>query len=135
MARLPCFFAASALLFAALPAHAGSLPERVLVLALCIAEQAPERVEVVLTNPVEKLLIGLPQVKTMNSITGHGGARFEIHFEGGAGEDDAAGVSRALERSEAGRGAAILSRSLQLGEPLPEAQFFSHRVCGETKRR
>lgn len=135
MARLPCFFAASALLCAALPAHAGSLPERVLVLELCIAEQTPERVEAVLTNPVEKLLIGLPRVKTMNSITGHGGARFEIHFEGGAGEDDAAGLSRALDRSEAGRGAAILSRSLQFGQPLAEARAFGHLVCGEAKRR
>lgn len=135
MARLHYFLTASVLLCAAMPALADSAPERVVVLELCMAEQAPERVEAVLTNPVEKFLIGLPGVKTMNSITGHGGARFELHFEGGAGEDDAANVAQALERSEAGRGAVLLSRSVQLGRPLPDGQAFGHAVCGGAKRR
>jgi hypothetical protein len=135
MSRFQHLFSASVLLLAGLPAHADSRSERVVVLVLCTTEQTPERVEAVLTNPVEKLLIGLPGVKTMNSVTGHGGARFEVHFEGGASEDDAISVAQALDGSETGRGGAILSRSIQLGQPLPEEQTFGHAVCSEAKRR
>ncbi|KFI08719.1 hypothetical protein JN27_02375 [Massilia sp. BSC265] len=126
---------ASALLFAGMPAQADKLPERVVIVELCIAQQSPERVEAVLTNPVEKLLIGLPGVKTLNSITGHGGARFEVHFEDDAGEDDAGSVVQALDGSEPGRGAVVLSRSVQLGQPLTAGQAFGHAVCAEAKRR
>lgn len=135
MARFQYVLAATALLFAAMPARADDVAEQVVILELCIAERSPERVEAVLTNPVEKFLIGLPGVKSMNSITGHGGTRFELHFKGGASEDDAASVAQALERSEAGRSPAILSRSVQLGRPLPDGQGFGYAVCAEAKRR
>ena len=134
MSRFQHLITASALLLAGMPVHADSVPERVVIVELCIAEQSPERVEAVLTNPVEKFLIGLPGVKTMNSITGHGGARFEVHFEGRASEHDAASIAQALERNEAGRAGAVLSRSVQLGQPLTEMQAFSHFVCKARRR-
>lgn len=141
MARLQHFFsahclAAHALLLAAVPsAHAERAPERVVIVELCTAQAGPERVEAMLTNPVEKLLIALPGVATMNSVTGHGGARFEIALKGGASEDDAASVAQALDRSDAGQRATILSRSVQLGQALPHEQAFGHAVCTEAKRR
>lgn len=134
MSRCQHLIAASALLLAGVPDHADAQPEQVVVLELCVAEQAPERIEAALTNPIEKLLMGLPGVQTMNSITGHGGTRFEVHFEGGASKDNVASVAQALDRGTTG-GVAILSRSVQLGLPLPDGQAFGYAFCGAAKRR
>lgn len=99
---------------------------RVVVVEMCVVEQSPERIEAALTTPLEKLLLRLPGVETLNSNTGHGRVTVEIHYKGGASEDDAASVTQAVDRS----GADFLSRSVRLGSPRSDELFFDRRDCG-----
>jgi len=97
---------------------------RVVLVELCVAEQEPERVEAAFTTPIEKLLLGLPGVETINSNTGMGGLALEIHFIGGATDDDAASVNLALDRSAP----LVLGRTVRLNSPSPD-QGFRGRPC------
>ncbi|MCC2971716.1 hypothetical protein [Massilia sp. IC2-476] len=103
---------------------------RVVVVELCVLEQSPERVEAALTTPLEKLLLRLPGVDTLNSNTGHGRVALEIHYKGGASEDDAASVTQAVDRS----GMNFLSSSVRLDSPRGDGLFFDRRDCGATPR-
>jgi Cu/Ag efflux pump CusA len=118
-----CALLASAFLFSARATPGAATPgARVVVATLCVAEQAPERVEAAFTTPLEKLLLGLPGVEMINSNTSYGSVALEIHFKGGASEDDAASVTLALDRSDAG----FLSRSVRLEAPRADG-FSLHR--------
>jgi len=55
-----------------------------------VREQLPERVEATVTNPVERILIKLPRVAEINSMTRDGEVAFELQFEGGANDQDLA---------------------------------------------
>ncbi len=106
-------------------AGAGTPDARVVVVQVCVAEQVPERIETALTTPVEKLLLGLPGVETLNSNTSHGSASFEIHFKGGATEDDAASVTLAVDRSKA----SFLARSVRLDKPRADLLYSGQTGC------
>ncbi len=113
-----------------LPGHAaepGASGSKVVVVVLCVAEQSPERIEAALTTPFEEMLLRLPGVETLNSNTGHGSVEFELHFKGGATEDDAASVSLAIDRREA----VFLSRTVRLDRPRADERFFSRNDCGK----
>jgi hypothetical protein len=103
---------------------------RVVVVQLCVVKQDPERVEAALTTPLEKRLLGLPGVETLNSNTGDDGAAFEIHFKGGASEDDAASVTLAVDRSDV----PFLSRSVRLDSTRADGFPFSLAACTPAQR-
>ncbi len=100
---------------------------KVVVVVLCVVEQSPERIEAALTTPFEQVLLRLPGVETLNSNTGHGSVGFELHFKGGATEDDAASVTQAVDRSKAD----FLSRTVRLDRPRADQLFFSRNDCGK----
>jgi hypothetical protein len=111
-------------------ARTGPSGPRVVVVELCVVKQDPERVEAALTTPLEKRLLGLPGVETLNSNTHDEGAVLEIHFKEGASEDDAASVALAVDRSEA----PFLSRSVRLDSPRPDSFPFSRSGCTPAQR-
>ena len=124
MPHLPRFFAGPVLLLAVMTAQAAPPPVRVVIVEMCVAEQEPERIEAELASPLEKLLRKLPGVASFKTITSHGAAHFEIHFKGGATEDDLASVVQEVERSDAYRASQVLSRSTRLGSPRPDELLF-----------
>jgi len=69
----------------------------VVALEYTVSEQVPERVEATITNPVEKLLVGVPRLADLRSISGHGLVSFELQFEGGATADDLAVVKERID--------------------------------------
>lgn len=86
----------------------------VVALEYTVSEQVPERVETLITNPVEKLLVGMPRLADLRSVTGHGSASLELQFDGGATEDDLAAVKGRLENWRADDKIALLSASVVL---------------------
>ena len=135
MPQFSRFFAGPVLLLAAVTAQAAPSPARVVLVEICVAEQEPERIEAELTSPLEKLLAKLPGVATFKSVTGHGAAQFDIHFKGGATEDDLASVVQELERSDAYRASQVLSRSARLGSPRPDELLFVSSLGCLSKNR
>lgn len=79
-----------------------------------VDEQTPERVEARITNPVEKLLAGLPRLADMVSTTGHGVASFQLRFDGGASADDLAAVRRRIDGWRPAGGIALISTDIVL---------------------
>ena len=124
MPLLSRFIAATVLLLIAVTVQAAAPPAQVVIVEMCVAEQVPERIEAELTSPLQKLLRTLPGVCILKTVTGHGAAQFEIHFKGGATEDDLAIVVQEVERSDAYRASHILSRSSRLGSPRPDELLF-----------
>lgn len=86
----------------------------VVALEYTVSEQVPERVEATITNPVEKLLVGVPRLADLRSITGHGSASFELQFEGGATADDLTAVKERLDAWRAGTRVELQSTKLVL---------------------
>lgn len=86
----------------------------VVALEYAVNEQLPERVEALITNPVEKLLVGVPRLADMRSVTGQGSASFELQFEGGATAGDLAVVKERLDAWRLEAKVAVLSTKLLL---------------------
>jgi len=90
-------FAFAALIFSASgSALACQHAKPVVAIQTTVNEQSPEQVEARVTNPVEKLLSGLPRLTEMNSNTRQGVVNFELQFDGGATERDLAVVKERL---------------------------------------
>ncbi len=122
-----------AALGSAATALAGPAQTQVVIVKLCVAEQQPERVEHGVTTPLERILIKLPGVETLHSNTGYGSATLEVHFKGGASEDDRTSVDEAVGRSDVLRESRVLSRSTELGAARPEQLFSSGRDCAPAR--
>lgn len=86
----------------------------VVALEYTVSEQVPERVEALITNPVEKLLVGVPRLADLRSITGHGTASIELQFEGGATASDLAVVKERIDAWRAGAKVEVQSTRLVL---------------------
>jgi len=114
-------------------AQAGQTQQQVLVLQLCIAEQASERVEARVTTPLERVLQTLPRLTGMDAVSAHGGASFTLRFEDGPNEQDRKDVEDALARSRAKREMLVLSHSLQLATPRPDGLPASPAGCAVHK--
>ena len=72
-----------------------------------VDEQLPERVEAAVTNPLERMMAGLPRLVEINSVTSEGIASFELAFEGGATGVDLALVGTRVDAFDAQRRRAV----------------------------
>jgi len=124
---------AAALLGSAMPAHATPLPTQVVVVELCVDEQAANRIEERLTTPLESLLVKLPDVVGLRSATAEGATWFELRYSDSAGKNELAAAREALERADLAPGMRILSRSAQLAWPSPDGLFFAKRGCAAAR--
>jgi len=88
-----------------------------------VAEQLPERVEAAVTNPLERMMTGLPRLVEINSVTSEGIASFELAFEGGATDDDLALVETRVDAFDAER-----RRAVQ-GSEARTARVFLTSAC------
>ncbi|WP_306397596.1 hypothetical protein [Telluria beijingensis] len=79
-----------------------------------VGEQAPERVEAAITNPVEKLLADVPRRGDLYSSTSHGVVDIELHFDGGATERDLAAVKARLDGWRSDKGIDVISTRITL---------------------
>lgn len=101
--------------FSPLHASAGDEPlaASVVVVRYLVSEQSPERVEEMVTNPLERILAALPRVSKITSTTGHGVVNVEIQFDGGATEQDLATVSKRIEELALDGQVEVTSRSTE----------------------
>lgn len=95
-------------------ASACQAPVPLVMVTYQVREQLPERVEAMVTNPVERIIIKLPHLAGINSITRHGEAAFELQFEGGANEQDLAIVRRSIADIVLDRQVMVIFTSVEL---------------------
>lgn len=95
-------------------ANAAQLPFTVVAVRYQVTEQALERVEAIVTSPVERALLTLPRVSEITSTSGHGLADFTVQFEGGATDEDLAAVNRRIEELVLAREVVVTSRTALL---------------------
>jgi len=88
------FILAAAMLLGAQLVWAGEPPESVVAVRYLVTEQSPERIEAIITNPLERSLLTLPRISRFSSNTGHGFVTVEIEFDGGATQQDVETVQR-----------------------------------------
>jgi hypothetical protein len=82
-----------------------------------VRENDPEKLQKMVTVPVERVLPKLERVAQINSTTSHGTVDVEIGFQGGATEQDLAAVTAQLERLEFDDDVVVVSRTLGLRSP------------------
>ena len=112
MALNRTFAFAAVMLSASSSALACQHANPVVALEYTVSEQVPERIEAAITNPVEKLLVGVPRLADLRSVTGHGSASFELQFEGGATAGDLAAVKERIDAWRLKAGVEVLSTKL-----------------------
>lgn len=66
-----------------------------------VASQSPEHIEETLVTPLERRLLRLPGVASLESGATHGRARLEIAFDGNDGEQALAAVKAEVDRFDA----------------------------------
>jgi len=86
----------------------------VVMVEYLLREQLPERIEEALTNPLERLLVKLPRVAEMNSVTRQGAVAFEIQFTDGADERDLAAVKQRIAEIVLDKPVDIISTRVEL---------------------
>ena len=99
---------------APVPASAAPQPATVVAIRYELDEPSAERVEELVVNPLERSLLELPGIKTMNTSATHGLAVAELSFEGGTGEAERAAVIHQLDRLRLDAGIAVQARTVTL---------------------
>lgn len=104
-----------------LPAAGMSLavapPVNVVLLQYRSLEPSAERLEKVVASPLERSLSALPRVTAINSTTSHGTVDIEVHFQGGATEQDLANVMKEIAPIEFDENIPITFIALHLRPP------------------
>jgi len=77
-----------------------------------VSEQSPDRVEALVTNPLERLLMGTPRLANVESTTSHGTVDIELRFEGGATGMDLAQVKQRIAEMRFADGVEIKSTNV-----------------------
>ena len=102
-------------------AVAAQPPALVIRVQCVVSDRSAERVEDILTSPLEQTLKVLPRVVNMASVTGNSSkgvtVDLEIHFEGGATGQDLVTVLGLVARFEFSRDIGPSSVSVDLGSP------------------
>lgn len=128
----PMQFAAKLALAVALASSPDSAPAcqapvPLVIVTYQVREQLPERVEATVTNPVERIIIKLPRVAEINSMTRQGEVAFELQFEGGANEQDLAVVRKRIAEIILDRQVGVISASVELTSRCLEKWPFGER--------
>ena len=97
-------------------------PSRVVLVQYLVREQSAVRVEETITSPLERTLSTLERVSQLQSTTGHASkghiiVNIEVHFEGGATEQDLATVMSRIAQVEFSGDLRASSISLHLRLP------------------
>jgi len=69
-----------------------------------VASQSPEHIEETLVTPLERRLLRLPGMASLESSATHGRARLELAFDGNGGEQALAAVKAEVDRFDATSG-------------------------------
>ena len=100
---------------------AAQRPQLVVLVQYLVSANSPEHVEKMLTSPIERTLLTLPRVAEIQTVTGHEGnnveVKVEIHFEGGATEQDLAVVMNRIAQPEFSSDVQARSISIHLRPP------------------
>jgi len=107
--------AAAALLAGGASAMAHAAEPPVVQVRYQVSEQDPERVERLVTARIERPLQEIPRVAQINSETSHGTLAVDVHFDGGATEQDVEAVARRPDQIMLPAEVEVLSRTVQLG--------------------
>lgn len=111
------FVVAAAMLLVGLAAYAGRFPPSVVVVSYLVSEQDVDRVEQLVTDPIERVLVTIPRVSSLSSTTGHGSVSIEVEFEGGATEQDLTAVRQGMEELALDSEVVVTSRTVHLKSP------------------
>lgn len=76
----------------------------VVVVEYRVASQSPEHIEETLLTPLERRLLRLPGMSSLESSATHGRARLELAFDGNGGEQALAAVRAEVDRFDAASG-------------------------------
>ncbi|MEW7849887.1 efflux RND transporter permease subunit [Massilia aurea] len=77
-----------------------------------VSEQSPDRVEALVTNPLERLLMGTPRLANVASTTSHGTVDIELRFDGGATGIDLAQVKQRIGEMRFAEGVEVKSTNV-----------------------
>ena len=117
MRVIEIFSLAAALLTVADIVNAGEPAGAVVAVRYVVSEQSPDRVEEKLTLPMERALVGLVRVDSINSETSHGTVAIEIQFKGGATLQDLAAVKQRIKDFPTDPHITVTSRTAELAVP------------------
>lgn len=98
-----------------------------------VASQSPEHIEEALLTPLERRLLRLPGMASLNSSATHGRARLEIGFAGDENEQALAAVKAEVERFDAASGlepAALV----EVGRAQLASGFLAPSAAADTGR-
>ena len=98
-------------------AMASAPPGSVVSLHYTVREHDPEKLEKIVTVPVERVMHKLERVAQINTSTSEGAVDVEIGFQGGATEQDLAAVTAQIEMLEFGGDIILVSRTIALRAP------------------
>lgn len=103
MSHNSSFLMAAALLPLACTTQAQPAPV-VVAVEYRVASQSPEHIEATLVTPLERRLLRLPGMASLESSATHGRARLELGFDGNDGEQALAAVKAEVDRFDATSG-------------------------------
>lgn len=104
-------------------------PGQAVVVVLCVAQQDAERVARDVHDPVMKALKAVPDASAMSSHTTHGRTQVLVVFRDGATRNDSAAVEAALDRVNFASDVEILTRHVELAQPLADGSFPAGTAC------
>jgi len=102
---------------------------------VCVAEQDVKRVAREVHNPVMKALKLVPGAIPGSSLTTGGKTQHLVLFRDGATRRDLAAVQEALNRVVFAADIGILSRHVELAQPLGDGRFPHSQACTEYQRQ
>ena len=79
-----------------------------------VSERLPDRIEEMVTTPLERALVTLPRVTRVSSTTNHGTVDVKIHFQEGATGQDLALVTREIEELQFNSAVVVTSRTVAI---------------------
>jgi len=96
---------------------AGTALDPVVALHYAVRENDPDRLQKVVTVPIEQAMRMLERVQQISSSTSHGTVDMEIGFFGKATKEDLAAVNAQIETIRLGDDVNIISRKIELRPP------------------
>lgn len=129
MSQASRFLMAASLLPLACAAQTQAAPV-VVAIEYRVASQSPEHIEETLVTPLERRLLRLPGMASLESGATHGRARLEVVFDGNDGEQVLAAVKAEVDRFDATSGLEPAAM-VEVGRPQLGSGFLAPRPPGD----